>query len=181
MEQREEIREELFEIDTNEFSDFVADLWEHRGYDIDDADGRRATFTATKGGGGLLRSSTTELVQPLYREGYKVDKSDVNRVLDLRWDDDIDEIVVVTTTEFTGGARKQENREEVTVLNGEELAELIVDEGGQRVLSTYTPNGSLLKGLVWLFVILPLKLVWFIFALPFKLLFGSGSESQSNT
>ncbi|SDJ65298.1 restriction endonuclease [Natronorubrum texcoconense] len=179
MEKRDEIREELFEIDTNEFSDFVSDLWEHQGYDIEDADGRRATFKAVKGG-GFLRSSTTELIQPLYREGYKVDKSDVNRVLDLRWGDDIDEIVVVTTTEFTDGARKQEKREEVTVLNGEELADLIIDEGAERVLSRYTPNGSLLKGLVELFVILPLRIAWFIVALPFKLLFGPENQETAH-
>lgn len=180
MDTSDEIREELFEVDSNEFSDFIIDLWEYRGYDIEDEDGRRATFKATKGG-GLLRSSTTELVQPLYREGYKVDKSDVNRVLELRWGDDIDEIVVVTTTEFTDGARKQEKREEVTVYNGEELADLIVDEGAERVLSKYTPNGSLLKGLFHLFVILPLKIAWFIIALPFKLLFGSGKEESAES
>jgi len=110
-----------------------------------------------------------------------VNKSDVNRVLDYRWDDDVDEIVVITTTEYTEGARKQGKRKEVEVLNGEELAELIDDENGQRVLSKHTPSGSLLKGLLRLFVVLPVKVtIWFCL-LPLKILgaiFGSSNEDS---
>ncbi|MFC7212892.1 restriction endonuclease [Saliphagus sp. GCM10025334] len=177
MDKRDEIQKELFEIESNDFADFTADLWEHRGYKIDRENARRSTFKATKGG-GFFRSSTTELVQPFYREGYKVDKSAVNGVLDLRWDDDVDKIVVVTTTEYTEGARKQEKRDEVEVYNGEELADLVIEENAERVLSRYTPDGSILKGLFWFFVILPLKICWFFISLPFKLLFGSEKEDD---
>ncbi|MFC4542013.1 restriction endonuclease [Halosolutus amylolyticus] len=180
MDKHETIREDLFEIDTDEFDKFVTDLWEYRGYDIEDPDARRATFKATKGG-GFLRSGTTELVQPLYREGYKVDKSDVNRVLDLRFGDDIDELVVVTTTEFTEGARKQGKRPDVRVISGEELADLIIEENAEKVLDRYLPKGSVLKGLFWLFVILPLKIMWALIVFPLKLLFGSNSEKQSES
>jgi|GEM_PF-5547577 len=180
MSNREEIREDLFEIDADGFSDFAADLWGHRGYEVEETDGRRAAFKATNGG-GFLRSSSTELVEPIYRGSDKVNKSDVNRVLDYRWDDDVDEIVVITTTEYTEGARKQGKRKEVEVLNGEELAELIDDENGQRVLSKHTPSGSLLKGLLRLFVVLPVKVtIWFCL-LPLKILgaiFGSSNEDS---
>lgn len=180
MGKQEGIRQDLMEIDSNEFSDFVADLWDHRGYKIEKEDGRRNTFTAVKSG-GFFGSSTTKLVQPFYRKGHKVNKTDVNGILDLRFEDNVDEVVVVTTTEFTEGARKQGKRDDVNVMNGEELADLIIDEGAERVLSKYTPNGSLLKGLLWLFVILPLKITWFFVALPFKILFGSKTKDQTDS
>ncbi|GAA0670435.1 restriction endonuclease [Natronoarchaeum mannanilyticum] len=102
-----------------------------------------------------------------------MNKSDENSVLEYRFDDDVDKIVVITTTEYTEDARKQGKREEVEVLNGEELVELIDDENARRVLNKYTSSGSILKGLFWLTVVLPLKIVWFFIALPFKLLCGS--------
>jgi len=180
MSSHEAIREELFKIDADDFDDFTADLWDHQSYEVEDTDGRRAAFKATNGG-GFLRSSTTELIEPIYRGSDKVNKSDVNSVLEYRFDDDVDEIVVITTTEYTEDARKQGKREEVEVLNGEELAELIDDENGQRVLSKYTPSGSILKALLWLTVVLPVKVaVWFCL-LPFKILgaiFGSSNEDS---
>jgi hypothetical protein len=189
MSDHEDIREELFEIDADDFDDFVADLWGDRGYEVDETDDRRAAFKATKGG-RLLGSSSTELVEPVYSESDMADKSDVNRVLEYRFDDDVDELVVVTTTEFTEDARKQGKREEVKVLNGEELADLILEEKAQKVLRKYTSSGSALKGLFWLFVILPMKLcvlavkitVWFCL-LPFKILgaiFGSSPGSDDS-
>ncbi|GAA0670426.1 hypothetical protein ACFQDG_08705 [Natronoarchaeum mannanilyticum] len=63
MSNREDIREELIEIDAD---DFAADLWDRRGYEVEETDGQRAVFKATNGG-GFLRSSTTELVEPIYR------------------------------------------------------------------------------------------------------------------
>jgi hypothetical protein len=79
------------------FQDFIAELWERKGHEVEVENGDRISLKTTSGG-GILRSPTITALQPLFREkGNIVDKSDMNRILEIRWEDEIDEIMVVTT------------------------------------------------------------------------------------
>jgi len=170
------------------FQDFIADLWDRRGHDVEVVDGKRISLK-TEHGGGILRSSTTTALQPIFREsGELVDESDMNRLLELRWEDDIDEIVVVTTTGYTEEAQKQGKRDEFTLLDGDDLADVVSEENANDLVRKYGDDSGG-GGLFSLFVILPIKLSWrllvvgiqiswFFVTLPFRLLLGSPNKDE---
>lgn len=170
------------------FQDFIADLWEKQDHDVENADDDRISLK-TESGGGIIRSSTTTALQPLFREkGNLVTKSDMNRILEIRWEDEIDDIVVVTPTGYTRGAQKQDKRDELTLLDGDDLKERVVEENATNLIYKYG-DASRPSALFQLFVILPLKLTWrllvvsaqitwFFVTLPFKLLSGSSGKDD---
>jgi hypothetical protein len=181
------------EMGPSTFQKFIAELWEQKGHDVEVVDGKRISLKTTSGG-GILRSSTTTALQPLFREdGNLVDKSDMNRILEIRWEDEIDEIVVVTTTDYTKDARKQGKRDEFTLLDGDDLADVVIEENAKDLVSKYgNSGGSALGGLLWLIFVFPIKLAWevtvisvklawFFVTLPFKLLSGSSDGSTEDS
>lgn len=183
------ILSEMRSMGPSTFQDFIADLWEKQDHEVEVADDHDRISLKTESGGGIIRSSTTTALQPVFREeGNLVTKSDMNGILEIRWEDDIDEIVVVTPTGYTRGAQKQGKRDEVTLLDGDGLKKRVDEENATGLIYKYG-DASRPSALLHLFVILPLKLTWrllvvsaqiswFLVTLPFKLLSGSSSKED---
>lgn len=167
MSKQDRVLERIGEIDSSDFEDFTVDLWEKQGYDVETAEKEQWVTLKATNSGGFFKSGETLAVQPLFNsEGELVDKSDMNRILEIRWEDEIEEIVVVTNTDFDTKARKKGNRESITLVDGEDLAEIVLENNATNLVNKY---GMAPISLTWLVFVLPLKLLWLCIWIPMKL------------
>ena len=137
---RNRLLPQLREVDPYEFQELVAELWQRQGYKTDvirDA----SVHILAKRDEGLLGQGVAVQTRRL-SNGYKVDSTDIAQFIDARRHDDVESIVVVTTTEFTEDAIDRANREGMKLVNGEELEDLIRDLEAEELLEEYVDQGD---------------------------------------
>ncbi|WP_050032825.1 restriction endonuclease [Halorubrum halophilum] len=125
-------------MDPYEFEHFVADLWERMGWETD-----VSAAAVDEGVDVIARKQTpyeqTTLIQAKrYGPNTTVGSPDIQQYasLDQQYTG-VDKVVVVTTNEFTSQARDLAERLNVKLINGDTLAELVVEHDGLDLVDEY--------------------------------------------
>lgn len=133
-----ELKAVLQRMDPYEFEHFVADLWERMGWDTD-----VSSAAMDEGVDVIARKTTpyeqTTLIQAKrYGPNTTVGSPDVQQYASLRHQyDGVDKVLVVTTNEFTGQAGELADRLNVKLIDGNDLAELIVKRDALDLVDEY--------------------------------------------
>ncbi|MGQ3413229.1 restriction endonuclease [Natrinema sp. LN54] len=126
----------LREIDPYTFQELVAELWQLQGYEAEVLRDESVHILARRDESALGQGVAVQTRR--LSEGYKVDSTDIAQFIDARRHEDVESVVVVTTTEFTEDAIDRANREGMKLVNGEELVELIHDLEAEELLEEYS-------------------------------------------
>lgn len=128
----------LQQMDPYKFEQFVADLWTRMGWQTD-----VSTASMDEGVDVIARKQTpyeqTTLIQARrYGPNTTVGSPDIQQYasLDQQYAG-VDDVVIVTITDFTGRARDLAERLNVKLSNGDTLAELVVDHDALALVDEY--------------------------------------------
>lgn len=122
---REKLLPRIRNIDPYDFQEFVTDLWELQGHNTEIIRDQGVHILAEKDEGVMGQGFAIQTRR--LSEGYKVDSSDIAEFIDARMHDDVDSVIVITTTDFTENAIERANREGMRLVNGDDLENLIND------------------------------------------------------
>ncbi|MFC7233439.1 restriction endonuclease [Saliphagus sp. GCM10025308] len=121
-----EFLEQLQDIDSYKFEQFVGELWELQNWDT------YVTKGANDGGVDVIAEQSTpfpkkQVIQvKRYRPSNSVGRPDIQQYASIRQEQtDVDTVVVVTTGRFTDGAKEVAKRLNVKLIDGSQLYNLI--------------------------------------------------------
>jgi hypothetical protein len=135
---RQKLLSQLREIDGYNFEHLIADLWEQRGWET--------TVTTKSNDRGIdviaeksSPFSQKHLVQAKkYSAGNKIGGPAIQQYSSLRYqENDVDAVVIVTTSSFTSQARQRADELNVKLIDGDDLCDLIFGLDSQTVLYDY--------------------------------------------
>lgn len=135
---RDEVLSQLRQMDEYEFEQLVADVWEQLGWET-----TVTTGSSDRGIDVIARKSSPfkqkQLIQvKRYSAGNKIGSPDIQQYSSLRQqEDDVDAIIVVTTSSFTSQAEQIANDLNVKLIDGINICEMILSLDSQRFLSDY--------------------------------------------
>lgn len=125
-----EVVQRLQELDEYEFEQFIADLWERRGWNT-------SVTTATNDQGiDVIATrdepySEKELIQAKrYKQGNRIGGPELQQYGSLHHHgQDVDKVIVVTTSDFTDSALSEADKSNVKPINGRTLAQMVMNAG----------------------------------------------------
>lgn len=136
-----DLKAALQEINDYDFEQFVADLWEQRGWETEvsnrSAD-RGVDVLATKEDGGF---QTTAVIQAKrYQSGNNVGSPEVQQYASLRQQENADIAIVVTTSSFSTQAKAIANELNLKLVDGNQLVKSIESQGAQNLVRRYSDS-----------------------------------------
>ena len=137
MESTSEILESLRDLPPLKFEEFIAALWERNGY--------KARTTRASGDGGVDVYATTTypynrkiaIQAKRYAAGQCVGVKDVRACAGITLSGNIDEMVLVTTSDFSDTGRTAAEELNVKLVNGEMLAHIVTSWGAADLVESY--------------------------------------------
>jgi HJR/Mrr/RecB family endonuclease len=120
---------QIRKIDPYEFEEFVAKIWEKQGWDAEATTGsadRGVDVVATKEDTFEKRRHLIQVKR--HGANTKVGSEDIQRYASLyQRDEQVDNVFVVTSNQFTSEAEEVANRRDVSTVNGNELYEMLTE------------------------------------------------------
>jgi|GEM_PF-3848572 len=138
-----EILARMQQLTGPEFEHFIAKLWDRRGFDT--------AVTATSGDRGIDVIAEREVPYPektliqtkRYSDGNKVKSREIQQYHSIRDQrDNVDKVIVVTTSRFSGPAVELAEDLNVKYINGNSLADMIREMGAEDLVKEYTSPPS---------------------------------------
>jgi len=136
-----EMRARMQNIDPYEFEDFVAELWEDQDWDT------TVSQASNDLGVDIIATKSSAIDQKLaiqakrYSKGNKVGRPKVQQYYSLKEQDtSADAAVVVTTSEFTSDAKVWAHDQNVKLVDGDDLVDLLEKYGRYDLLDEYAPD-----------------------------------------
>ncbi|WP_262178355.1 restriction endonuclease [Haloarcula laminariae] len=138
-----ELLSHLQDIDEYAFESFIAELWEKQGWDT--------TVTSGSNDGGVdiiaekdMPFYQKQLIQAKrYSSGTKVGGPDIQQYSSLKHQrDDVDTVVVVTTSQFTKQAQETASNLNVKTIDGNRLVAVIKHVDAAGLVSKYATEGQ---------------------------------------
>jgi len=141
-ESAEDIRTRLQNIDPYDFEDFVADLWEDRGWETTVAQ------DSNDMGVDVVAQKSTDLVEQKlviqakrYSEENKIGRPKIQQYHSLKEQDAAaDAAVVVTTSSFSKQAEDWADEHNVKLIDGDDLVEIIEERRRYDLVDQYAPR-----------------------------------------
>ncbi|PSP86061.1 hypothetical protein BRC96_00565 [Halobacteriales archaeon QS_6_64_34] len=137
----EGIKDSLASIDPYKFEQFIADLWERRGWSTD------VTSQSHDAGIDVIIEKSkpfnqTQIIQAKRNAlDNKVSSSDIQQYSSLQKQvDAADTVIVVTTSGFTAPAKQRAEDLNVKLVDGSTLLQIIADEDAYDLVETYTDS-----------------------------------------
>lgn len=139
---RERLRERLYDVDPFAFEEFLAELWAAEGWETtvtQDSDDMGVDVVAERSG-----TVDQRLVVQVKRYGpdNPVGRPAVQQYHSMKAQDAAaDAAVVVTSSRFTSGAREWAARQNVKLVDGDDVVDLVLAHGMADRLATYADRG----------------------------------------
>lgn len=137
----ETIKRRLQRMDDYDFEHFVADIWTRRGWETE------VSQASLDAGIDVTATKTTpykqkKLIQAKrYGENTTVGGPEIQQYASLKHQQiDADSVVVVTSNAFTRSAEERANELNVKLVNGDDLAELVLSLDAYDLLERYDPT-----------------------------------------
>ncbi|WP_161973222.1 restriction endonuclease [Halostella litorea] len=136
-------------MDEYDFEELVADIWAERGWQT-----TVTTGSSDRGIDVIARKQSPfrqkQLIQAKrYAADNKIGSPDIQQYSSLkRQEDDVDAVIVITTSSFTSQAERTANDLNVKLIDGPDLADVIADLDSDGIVSAYfgdqtkTPRSS---------------------------------------
>lgn len=131
------IRHILQQVDGHEFEHFIADLWSRRGWNTD--------VTSQSGDKGIDVIATQAFPYPKkvliqtkrYRETNSVSGPELQKYASLKQRENVDEVVIITTSGFTDQAEVIADDFNIKLIDGETLQRLVREMAAEDLVATY--------------------------------------------
>jgi HJR/Mrr/RecB family endonuclease len=131
----------LQRIDPYDFEEFIADLWQEQGW-------RTKVTQASNDGGidviaskGLIRRETWAFQVKRHGPNTKVGTPDIQQYSSLPHQHrKIDRVAIISSNEFTKGAREIASKLDVTLIGGEKLVKRCHRNGAVDLIDKYDPE-----------------------------------------
>lgn len=131
------IRHLLQQLDGHEFEHFIADLWARRGWNTDvtsQSSDKGIDVVATK----AFPYPKKVLIQTKrYRGTNSVSGPELQKYASLKQRENVDEVVVITTSEFTNQAEVIADDFNIKLIDGKTLQRLVGEMSAEDVVATY--------------------------------------------
>lgn len=137
---RAELRERLQGIDDYDFEYFVAELWEHHGYEttVTQASKDRGIDVVAEQSGPI--DHTLLLQAKRYAAGNKIGSKEVQAYAGvLQRETDADAMALVTTSSFTEPAKREAEELGIHLYDGDELAEMVQEAAADALVTEHAP------------------------------------------
>jgi len=138
-----EIIERLRQLEGYEFEKFVAELWQRRGWDT------TVTTESNDQGIDIIATQSTpyhekELIQAKrYHESNRVGGPEIQQYVSLRHqEDNVDKVVVVTTSSFTDSAISIAKKANLKLIDAAGLAQLVSTINASKLIEDHTSKVS---------------------------------------
>lgn len=122
-----ELKAELQSMDDYDFEHLVADLWERQGWKttvLQQSNDRGVDVVAEKD--DLIHQKW--LIQAKrYKKGNNLGGPDIREYIGLKMRKDVDEVLVISTADFTRSAYQEQDDNNINLINGDQLVDLIND------------------------------------------------------
>jgi len=125
------------DMDGYEFEHFVADVWAKRGWNTSVTDGSNdngVDIVATRD--GLFAEK--HLIQAKKFADTSVSSPDIQKYASLHLNSDVDAVVVVTTSDFSGPAEEIAEKRNVKLVDGAEIQRLVREMNLDGLIDEYT-------------------------------------------
>ena len=137
-----ELRQKLQSMEGREFEEFVSDLWSRRGW--------VTKVTPRSNDKGIDVIAEVDFPYPRrivlqakrYAEGNTVGSAVVQQCASHSLENDVDEVVLVTTSTFTRGAREEAEQKNVKLVNITTLCEIIRTSNAYDLVDDYSTEAS---------------------------------------
>lgn len=135
-----EIQNRLQRADHRDFQKLVGALWQRRGWEVSviEEDMHIRCTNSAKG-----QNSQIAIQCHRHQSGNPVTKTHIEGHSELAARSDLDRVIVVTTSRFTDGARRQAEIYGIELVSSSELAEIIQEVNGEDLLRELTPTTAL--------------------------------------
>ena len=137
------ILQTLQQLDGHEFEHFVAELWSRRGWNTD--------VTAQSGDKGIDVIATKAFPYPKkhliqtkrYRDTNSVSGPELQKYASLKQRENVDEVVIITTSGFTNQAEVIADDFNIKLIDGETLQRLIREMSAEDLVATYADGAEI--------------------------------------
>lgn len=134
-----EISSRLQQLTGNEFEHFVADIWEERGWETSVTKRSRDEGIDVIAERSMPYTERVLIQTKRYKPNQKVGPREIREYHSTRDQrENVDKVLVVTTSEFTKNAKKIANDLNVKIINGRSLAQIITESDSENILVEYT-------------------------------------------
>lgn len=134
-----EVIHRLQNLDPDEFEQFIGDLWERLGWETE------VTTESRDRGIDVIAEQYHPYQQKIliqakrYRSDNRVGSPEIREYSSLRrQEEDVDQVLIVTTSEFTSDARAIASELNVKCINGDLLAQLVKENNAMELVETTT-------------------------------------------
>ncbi|NGM70645.1 restriction endonuclease [Natronolimnobius sp. AArcel1] len=133
----------LQQIDGHEFEHFIADLWSRRGWDTN--------VTSQSGDKGIDVVATKTFPYPKktliqtkrYRDSNSVSGPELQKYASLKQRENVDEVVIITTSGFTDQAEDIADDFNIKLISGETLQRLVREMAAEDLVATYADGAEI--------------------------------------
>jgi hypothetical protein len=140
------ILQTLQQLDGHEFEHFIADLWSRRGWSTD--------VTAQSGDKGIDVIATKAFPYPKkvliqtkrYRDTNSVSGPELQKYASLKQRENVDEVVIITTSGFTNQADIIADDFNIKLIDGETLQRLVGEMAAEDLVATYADGTEIPDG-----------------------------------
>lgn len=140
---RGELKETLQEMDDYDFEKFVADLWRLEGWEtsVSQQRGDEGIDVIAKKVGPVNQKMLIQAKR--YQEGNKVTPRDIREYNSLTDQErDADAVAVVTSSDFTKGARNKGYELNVKLVDGDDIVDMIEKHDAEGILADHALEGE---------------------------------------
>lgn len=138
----EELRARIQQIDPYDFEHFVADLWEIQGWETrvsEKSNDRGVDVVAERDG---VVSERHAIQAKRYTDGNKVGRNEIQQYYSLKVQDDVaDAAIVVTSSSFTSNAKVWAYENNVKLVDGQDLTDLLLKHECEYLIDDYLTEG----------------------------------------
>lgn len=132
-----ELVKRLQRMDNEKFEHFIAELWERRGWKTKTTDPRDEGIDVI-----AIREDPfpeKELIQAKrYHESNRIGGPELQQYGSLHHRENVDKVIVVTTSDFTDSALSEAKKSNVKPINGTTLAKMVDKSGAEDLVKKYT-------------------------------------------
>ncbi|AEH39157.1 restriction endonuclease (plasmid) [Halopiger xanaduensis SH-6] len=133
----------LQQLDGHEFEHFIADLWARRGWNTDvtsQSSDKGIDVIATK----AFPYPKKVLIQTKrYRDTNSVSGPELQKYASLKQRENVDEVVVITTSEFTNQAKVIADDFNIKLIDGKTLQRLVGEMSAEDLVATYADGDEI--------------------------------------
>ncbi|WP_226013609.1 restriction endonuclease [Halomicrobium salinisoli] len=128
----------MTDLDPIQFEKFVAELWARRGWETEVTSGSNDRGIDVIAEKHFPYEEKVLIQAKKYAQGNRVSGPEIQKYASLKQRDGVDEVIIVTTSEFTAQAIELSQEYNIKLINGKTVLNMIIEGSAEDLLQQYT-------------------------------------------